>query len=88
MNKLDSAFIYANDAFKYGPDIRTQRECYRIITNIEYLRGNMKEMSANMNKYVLWSDSLRKNDAQTKGSILETLHDTNIKANKTQREVV
>lgn len=88
MNKLDSAFIYANDAFKFGPDIRTQRECYRILTNTEYLRGNMKEMSANMNKYVLLGDSLRKIDAQTKGSILETLHDTSIKANKTQRKIV
>ncbi|MFT3754269.1 MAG: hypothetical protein QM800_15815 [Paludibacter sp.] len=74
LGQTDSAFYYAKSSFDYQPDIRTQRECYRIMTNSEYLRGNMESMSGYMNKYVVLGDSLRKIDAQTKGSYLEVMH--------------
>lgn len=73
-NKNDSAFFYAINSFKFKPDIRTQRDCYRILTNSEFRRGNMREMSMYMNKYVNLSDSIRKIDAQIKGSYMETNH--------------
>lgn len=76
LNQFDSAGYYAGNSFRYNPDIRTQRECYRILTNVSYAKKDMKEMSVYMNKYVELGDSIRKIDAQTKGSVLETIHST------------
>ena len=87
LNILDSAFIYAKEAFMFKPTIRTQRECYRILANTEYLRGNMKEMSAYMSKYVVLGDSLRKIDAQIKGSYIEWMHTTNREVTKTKYRI-
>lgn len=84
LHNIDSAFYFASNSFKYEPDIRTQRECYRILTNSEYLRGNMKSMSAYMNKYVQLGDSIRKVDAQTKGSYIESMHDKTVEIAKTK----
>jgi len=81
LNNVDSAYFYAKNAFNFHPDIHTQRECYRILTNCEYLKGDMKTMSMYMNKYVVAGDSLRKIEAQTKGSYIESMH-------KTSQEVV
>ena len=74
IKQYDSALIYSKNAFNYEIDFRTQRDCYRILTNYEYLRGNMTEMSLYMNKYVALGDSLRKVEAQAKGSYMETTH--------------
>ncbi|MDD4968087.1 MAG: hypothetical protein PHT07_01515 [Paludibacter sp.] len=82
LNQVDSAYFYAKNAFNFHSDTHTQRECYRILTNCEYLKGNMKTMSMYMNKYVVAGDSLRKIEAQTKGSILETIHNTNLEVVK------
>ena len=87
LNNVDSAYIYAKAALEFEPGIRTQRECYRILTNTEYLKGNMKEMSSYMNHYVRLGDSLRRIDAQTKGSILENIHNTNLEVEKTRNKV-
>lgn len=82
LKQYDSAFYYASTAFKYDIDFRTQRDCYRILTNCEYLRGNMSQMSVYMNKYVALGDSLRKVEAQAKGSYMETTHIANKEAAK------
>lgn len=74
--EIDSAFLFASRAFRYNPDIRTQRECYRIMTNCEFAHGHVDKVTFYMNKYVQLGDSLRKIDAQTKGSYIETLHYT------------
>ena len=74
MKQYDSAFIYAKKAFNYGIEFRTQRDCYRIMTNCEFKRGHMREMSMYMNMYVQLSDSIRKIDTQIKGSYMETTH--------------
>lgn len=74
MKQIDSAYYYAKNAFNYAPDIRTQRECYRILVNSESSRGDLKALSQYMVRYQYCSDSIRKIDAQTKGSILETIH--------------
>jgi len=84
LKQLDSAFYYAKNAFRYQPDILTQRECYRILTNVDYLKGNMKEMSMYMNKYVALGDSLRRIDTQTKGSVLEVLYKTDVEVVKSR----
>jgi len=74
LNKPDSAYYCANKAFDYKPDIRTQRECYRILVNTVSLKGNLTALKKYMLKYQACSDSLRKIDSQTKGSVLETIH--------------
>jgi tetratricopeptide (TPR) repeat protein len=83
-NQIDSSYFYAINSFNFNPDIRTKRDCYRILTNSEFRRGNMREMSMYMNKYVNLSDSIRKIDAQIKGSYIETTHIANKKAIKNQ----
>ncbi len=88
LNIIDSAYYYAKKSFNFKPDIRTQRECYRILTNSEFLKGNMQSMSEFMNKYVQLSDSLRKIDAQTKGSYIETVHTTKIEAAQNKNRVM
>ena len=74
INQYDSAIIFASNSLKYDIDFRTQRDCYRILTNCEYMRGNMSQMSLYMNKYVALGDSLRKVETQAKGSYMETNH--------------
>lgn len=85
LNQIDSAFFYASKAFRFDPDIRTQRACYRILANSEYLKGNMEQMSGYMNKYVYLGDSLRKIEAQTKGSYIESMHNTEKEVVKTRQ---
>ena len=81
-NIVDSAYYYAFNSFRFKPDIRTQRDCYRILTNTEFKRKHLREMSMYMNKYVQLSDSIRKIDAQIKGSYMETTHIANKEATK------
>ena len=82
LKQIDSATIYAKKALKYYPDIVTQRECYRILTNTGYLRGNSTLMSFYMNKYIVMNDSVRKIESQTKGSTVEYIHDSTMKVIK------
>jgi len=84
IKQYDSAFFYANNSFRYEIGFRTQRDCYRIMSNSEFRRGNMREMSLYMNKYVALGDSLRKVEAQIKGSYLESKHNTELKYEKTR----
>ena len=76
----DSALYYAKQTFKYQPDIRLQRESYRIMTNCEFIKGRTENVTKYMHKYVEFGDSIYKLDKQTKGSYIETMHNT-------QREV-
>ena len=82
--KYDSAQYYASNAFKYKPELRTQRECHRILANIGYLNGDKKALLVHMNQYVYLGDSLRKIESQTKGSVLETLHTSKKEATKSK----
>jgi len=84
INKLDSAYFYAINSFKYKPDIRTQKECYRIIVNCRTIEGNIDELNKYMVKYQDCADSIQKIDAQTKGSVIETIHTTKQEVVKTK----
>jgi len=88
LNQVDSAFQYASNSSKFRTDINIQRECYRIMTNCMYLKGKMKNMSLYMDKYVQLSDSLRKVDAQTKGSYIESIHSETREVSKTKQNLV
>jgi len=86
LKQIDSAGYYAQNALRHQPDIRTQRECYRILTNVSYKKTDMNAVSGYMNKYVELGDSLRKIDAQTKGSVLETIHETTLEVSNTKQQ--
>ena len=74
LKQYDSAFYYASRSLNFVIDFRTQRECYRIMTNCEFIKGNTKNVTTYMNKYVALGDSLRKVEAQIKGSYMETTY--------------
>ncbi len=81
INKVDSAIFYSQNAFLYQPDIRIQKNCYRILTNSFSVKKNLDSINKYMSKYQDCNDSIRQIDSQTKGSYIETMHNT-------QKEVV
>ncbi|ADQ80043.1 hypothetical protein Palpr_1904 [Paludibacter propionicigenes WB4] len=85
--KYDSASYYAKVALSYPHNFYTQRECYRILTNVEYLRKDITQMNKYMEQYKSSSDSVRKIEAQPKFKVLESLHYADLKAKKAKREM-
>ena len=83
--QYDLAYQYASLSLKYPTDFFTQRECYRLLANTEYLKGNFKQMAVFMTKFQACSDSVRKIESQTKITVLEDLHQTSETANKTKK---
>ncbi len=76
LNEVDSSYYYANRAINSDADIRTERECYRILVNAANAKGNLSDLKKYMAKYQDCSDSIRKIDAQTKGSYIETVYNS------------
>ena len=76
LGKYDSSFIYATTALKYPVNFYTQRDCYRILVNIEYTRKNIKQMGIYLALYQDCTDSIQKIKSQTKTTVLEKLHNT------------
>jgi len=74
LHRVDSARVYALNALNYSPDIRTRRECYRILVNAVSLKGDLTALNRYMKYYQDCSDSIRAIDAQTRGSVLESMH--------------
>jgi len=87
INKIDSAFFYAKNVLNYKPDIRTRRECYRILVNTVSVKGDLNALSRYMNLYQKCSDSIRIIDAQTKGSVLEVIHNVNNEVEKAKTKL-
>lgn len=86
--KYDSAYYYASLALKYPANYFTKRECFRLLANTEYLKGNFKQMAIYMTKFQACSDSVRKIESQTKIGVLEDLHQTSESANKTKKYLI
>ena len=84
MNKFDSALFYAKESLRSNPDIRTSKESYRIIVNSMTINGDIQALNYYMSKYQDCDDSIRKIDLQTKGSYLETMHNTQKEAAKSR----
>lgn len=76
LDQIDSSNYYAVNALKYETDIRTKKTCYRILVNAAGTKGNITDLKKYMARYQDCSDSIRAIDAQTKGSVLETMHET------------
>jgi len=75
-NQLDSAMYFSQLAFNYPSTFFIQRECYRILANTEYRRGNFDSMGTYFKKYQECTDSVRQIEIQTKSTILEEIHET------------
>jgi len=88
IEQYDSAYRYATIALKFPANFYTQRECYRILANTEYIRGNFKEMAVLMTHFQSCTDSVRRIESQTKITVLEDLHQTSEKANATKKYLV
>jgi tetratricopeptide (TPR) repeat protein len=88
IKQYDSAFHYANLALNYPATFFNLRDCYRILANTEYNKGNLKEMANYISKYQDCSDSVRKVESQTKSSVLENLYQTTDKVSKTQKYIL
>jgi len=86
LNQIDSAGFYAKNSFNYKPDIRTKLECYRILVNVAGIKNDLEALRQNMTHYQQCSDSIRKIDAETKGSILETIHYKDIEVVNTKNK--
>jgi tetratricopeptide (TPR) repeat protein len=85
--QYDSAYFYATKSLKYPAVFSTQRECYRILVNVEYLRKDIKEMAKYMTLYQNYSDSARIVESQTKSAVLEKLHATTQEATGAKRNM-
>ena len=84
LKQIDSATLYAKKALNFYPDYVTQRECYRILTNTAFLKGNIRQMKIYMNQYVVLSDSVRKIESQTKGSMVDSIRSSTLELMKTK----
>ncbi len=76
VNQFDSASYYANFALNYPATFFNQRDCYRILANTEYMRGDFQRMGQYMTKYQECTDSVRQIEIQTKSTVLEDIHET------------
>ena len=85
--QLDSALYFANRSLEYPANFYTKRECYRILANSSYLKGDYKTMAGYMTFYQAMSDSVRKIDVQTKSTIIENIHHSVDKVNKSKRSM-
>lgn len=85
MKQIDSSFNYALKALKSQPDIRIKKECYRILVNVSGEFSDMTSLKKYMICYQECSDSIRKIDTQTRGSVLETIHESKKEVSKSHR---
>ena len=86
--QYDSAFFYAQLALKYPTTFYNQRDCYRILANTEYYRGDFEKMGFYISKYQDCSDSVGKVEIQSKASLLERLHNNNQETTSTKRNMI
>ncbi len=83
MKQYDSAHYYASNALKQHSDIYTRRECYRILADIESLKGHKQQTNIYIRNYVACVDSIQKIESQTKAPVLESLQQVRKEAGKT-----
>ena len=88
LGQYDASFHYAALSLEYPANFYTQRECYRIMVNVEYLRKDIKQMGIYMTNYQSCTDSIRKVELQTKSTVLEKLHATTQESNGTKKSMM
>jgi len=88
LQQTDSAFKFATIALKYPTTFYNQRDCYRILTNIEYTRKHFDKLKVYIAYYQDYTDSIHKLELQTKSSVLENLHSTTQEADGTKKNMI
>jgi len=88
LQQYDSSFVYASKALKYHPNFYNQRDCYRILTNIEYTRNNLKQMGLYLSHYQDCNDSVQRIKSQTKNKVLENLHNSTLEAKGSKKNMI
>jgi hypothetical protein len=86
--EYDSVYVYAAMALKHPSNFYTQRECYRLLANTAYKKGDFKLMASYMTCFQSCTDSVRIIESQTKTSVLEGIHQTTQKAGKTKKYLI
>ncbi|MGB4415041.1 MAG: hypothetical protein WBI53_09175 [Paludibacter sp.] len=86
LNKIDSASLYATEALSYSPDIYTKQECYRILTNVEYLTIEKNRKPYYIKLYQSCTDSIHKLESQTKVSVFQQLHQNSREVKNTRKQ--
>jgi len=84
IEQYDSANHYATVALEHPSNFFTQRECYRVLANTEYMKGDLNKMGYYMTQFQSCTDSVRKIESQTKTTILERIHQSTQTVVKTQ----
>ena len=84
LKKTVEAQSYALKSIRTDADVRTQMECYRILANCASRQNNKNDIAKYMLYYQNCFDSIRKIDSQTKGSYIETMHNTQKEAEKSR----
>ena len=85
LKQYDSAHYYASCALKYNSDIYTRRECYRILSDVESLKGHKEQTNIYIRSYMACLDSIQKIASQTKIPVLESFHQIKKDISKTNR---
>ena len=88
INQNDSAYHYAKIALNHPGNFFLKRDCYRILTNVEYTRNNIKQVGIYMAQYQNYADSIRTIQSQTKSTVLENLHLKTLEANSANRNTM
>ncbi len=88
LKHYDSAHYYASCALKYNSDIYIRRECYRILADVESLRGHKQETNNYIRSYVACMDSIQKIASQTRVPVLESFQQVKKEVRKTNRYLV
>jgi len=78
--QYDSSTVYAIKSLEYPANYYTRRECYRILVNVSYLKGDMKLMKKYMSKYQEYTDSIRSIESQTKATVIEHQHNSKVES--------
>jgi len=84
IKQYDSAIYYSKRALQKKPDLRTRKECCRILVNCKTIKGDISGLNYYMSNFQDYDDSIRKIDLQTKGSYIETMHNTKKEAEKSR----
>jgi tetratricopeptide (TPR) repeat protein len=85
LKQYDSAYYYTSRALKYYSDIYTRRECYRILADVESLKGHKQQTNIYIRNYVACMDSIQKIESQTKAPVLESFQEVKKQVTKTNR---
>ena len=88
IEQVDSTFKYASIALKYPTTFYNQRDCYRMLANVEFTKKDYKQVQIYLSHYQDCSDSIHKIEAQTKCTVLENLHNTTQEADSTKKSMI